>query len=82
MRFGWNLRTESAKHRLGLRAFDRYGRGGFGYVLQGDIVGNNIAIQVLEDLLACFRLRVQQQVILQTEKIGIAQDAPLGIEEK
>ncbi len=37
---------------------------------------------MLEDLLACFRLRVQQQVILEAKQVGVAQDAALGIEEK
>ena len=53
-----------------------------GPILQGHVVGDDVAVQMLVDFGPRLRLRVQQEMILEAEQVHVRQDAALGAQEK
>ena len=65
-----------------LRTFHGDGRGALRHVFERDIVGDDVAVQVLVQLLARFRFHVQQKIIRPAQYIRVGQHAPLVVQEK
>lgn len=53
-------------------AFDSDGRDRAGYVFNGYVVGNDVAVQMLEQFLASFGLCVEQKMVVETENVDVA----------
>ena len=51
-------------------------------ILQRDIVGDDVFIQVRQDALASLRFGVQQEAVLETQQIDIGLDMTLRLQKK
>ena len=66
----------------GMRAFHRYRGHPLGDVLERDIVGDDVFVQVMEDALARFRLGIQQEPVFEAEQVHVGLDVPLRVQEE
>ena len=58
------------------------GRDAVRFVLQRDVVGDDVAVQMFEQFLARLGLRVEQKMILEAEQIHVAENAALRVQEE
>ena len=77
-----NRGAQGAKKSRGLRAFQRNGKGPFGRVLQRGIVRDDEFVEMLVERLSRLGLCIEQQAIVETVQIYVAQDASLSVQKK
>ena len=65
-----------------MRALHRDGRKILGCIFECDIVGDDVAVHVLVQRLAGFRLNIQQKIVRAAQHVRIGQDAALVVQEK
>ena len=51
-------------------------------ILERDIVGDDVFVQVMEDALARFRLGIQQEPVFEAEHVDVGLDVPLRVQEE
>ena len=78
----WNRGSDLSQDRRGAGAFDANAGGGAGDIFEFDLIGDDVALDVLEDLLAELRFGIDEEMIGETEEVEIGLDASLRAQQK